>query len=68
MAGLLLGYNQSMNIIYHRNCLDGCYSSLILYLLSRIVEEEELNRFKDSVLAFQKDHTSNLTQLLTTPL
>ena len=29
-----------MDIVYHRNCLDGVYSSYLLYLASRVVEEE----------------------------
>ena len=34
-----------MNIIYHRNCLDGSYSSYVMEIIGRTVSEEEMDGF-----------------------
>jgi NAD dependent epimerase/dehydratase family enzyme len=38
-------YIITMNIIYHRNCLDGVFASYVIYMLSRVVSEEDLMKF-----------------------
>ena len=31
-----------MDVVYHRNCLDGIYASFLLELTARVIEREEL--------------------------
>ena len=39
-----------MDIIFHRNCLDGAFSSYILYLLAKVIEPEEFESFVIKVI------------------
>lgn len=34
-----------MNVIFHKNCLDGAFSSYIAFLISKLITEDELNSF-----------------------
>jgi len=34
-----------MDVIFHRNCLDGVYSSFIAFLASKVADEQALKNF-----------------------
>lgn len=51
-----------MNIIYHRNCLDGAFSSFIIELLGRITSKEELQRFIEEMFEIKKKGGTNLRE------
>lgn len=51
-----------MNIIYHRNCLDGAFSSFIIELLGRIASKEELQRFIEEMFEIKKKGGTNLRE------
>ena len=37
--------SREMDVVYHRNCLDGIYASFLLELAARVIEREELEEF-----------------------
>jgi hypothetical protein len=34
-----------MDVIFHRNCMDGVFSSLIAFLTARIIDQTDIDRF-----------------------
>jgi len=44
-----------MDIVYHRNCLDGVYSGYLLYMASRVLGEEEIAGFVEKILRVREE-------------
>ena len=38
-----------MNVVYHRNCLDGTYSSYLMNLINRVIGPQELEEFIQTI-------------------
>lgn len=57
-----------MNIIYHRNCLDGAFSSFVLDLLGKIVNEEEIDAFIHKIKQAKEKSIQNLMAEITAHL
>lgn len=51
-----------MNIIYHRNCLDGSYSSYVMEIIGRIVSEQEMDGFIEKMLKLRERGDQNLKE------
>lgn len=34
-----------MDVIFHRNCMDGVFSSLTAFLTARLIEQTDVDRF-----------------------
>jgi len=51
-----------MDVIYHRNCLDGVFSSFIAYLLGRVGEATQIDDFLEELKAFAMEGIHDLTQ------
>ena len=43
-----------MNIIFHRNCLDGSYSSYVMEIIGRTVSEEEMDGFIEKMVKLRE--------------
>jgi hypothetical protein len=43
-----------MDIVYHRNCLDGAYAGLVLYLISKTVSQEKIEGFVKEMLGWRQ--------------
>jgi RNA binding exosome subunit len=50
-----------MNVIFHRNCLDGVFSSYIAYLTTKLTNEDELNNFIKEIKEAIEMGDNNLT-------
>jgi hypothetical protein len=49
-----------MDVIYHRNCLDGVFSAHMAYLISKVIQEADLNNFVDELLRRVQKKKENL--------
>ncbi len=49
-----------MNIVYHRNCLDGAFSSFIFSIIGKKITEEELEEFVHRLLKLREKGIHNL--------
>lgn len=52
-----------MNVIFHRNCLDGAYASFCAFLASKLVTNQELNSLVVFLHSLCEQGLSNITDL-----
>ena len=49
-----------MDVVYHRNCLDGAYSAYAMYLFAKSLTQEALDEFLENVKLFGFDMCASI--------
>ena len=52
-----------MNVIFHRNCLDGAFASFCAFLASKLISNQELDAFLAFLYSLCEQGYNNITDL-----